>query len=99
MNDIIENLESDIMIFADDTFLMATGIDPAETAQQLSRDLEKISFWALKWKVVFIAEKTKEIKWLYPKSLQCLMKYEEKKFEDVSLFCKIMCRTKIAATQ
>ena len=61
MNDIIENLESDILIFADDTSLMATGIDPAETAQQLNRDLEKISFWASKWKVVFNAKKTKDI--------------------------------------
>ena len=61
MNDIIENLESDILIFADDTSLMATGVDPAETAQQLNRDLEKISFWASKWKVVFNAKKTKDI--------------------------------------
>ena len=61
MNDIIENLESDILIFADDTSLMATGIDPAETALQLNRDLENISFWASKWKVVFNAKKTKDI--------------------------------------
>ena len=48
MNDIIEDIESDILIFADDTSLMASGIDPAETVQQLNRDLVKISSWAKK---------------------------------------------------
>ena len=32
MNDIIEDIESDILIFADDTSLMSSGSDPAETA-------------------------------------------------------------------
>ena len=32
MNDIIDDIESDILIFADDTSLFATGSDPAETA-------------------------------------------------------------------
>ena len=61
MNDIIEDIESDILIFADDTSLLATGSDPAETAQQLNRDLSKISIWAKKWKVVFNAKKSKDI--------------------------------------
>ena len=49
------------MIFADDTSLLASGSDPAETAEQLNRDLTKISSWALKWKVVFNAKKSKDI--------------------------------------
>ena len=57
MNDIIEDIESDILIFADDTSLMATGSDPTETAQQLNRDLLRISSWASKWKVLFDAKK------------------------------------------
>ena len=57
MNDIIKDIESDILIFADDTSLMATGSDPAETAQQLNRDLKRISSWATKWKVLFNAKK------------------------------------------
>ena len=48
MNDIIYDIESDILIFADDTSLMACGKDPAETAAQLNRDLIKISLWAKK---------------------------------------------------
>ena len=61
MNDIIDDIESDILIFADDTSLFATGTDPAETAAQLNRDLVKISDWAHKWKVQFNAKKSKDI--------------------------------------
>ena len=39
MNDIITDIESDILIFADDTSLFATGSDPAETVAILNRDL------------------------------------------------------------
>ena len=41
-HDIVEEIESDILIFAYDTSLMASGSDPAETAAQLNRDLAKI---------------------------------------------------------
>ena len=61
MNDITDDIESDILIFADDTSLFATGTDPAETAEILNRDLQKISNWAIKWKVTFNASKTKDI--------------------------------------
>ena len=40
INDIVEGLESEILIFADDCSLLASGLDPSETAQQLNRDLE-----------------------------------------------------------
>ena len=60
MNDIVNDIESDILIFADDTSLFATGSDPAETAAQLNRDLTKISNWADKWKVKFNAKKSKD---------------------------------------
>ena len=61
MNDIVNEIESDILIFADDTSLMASGSDPAETAAQLNRDLGKISQWATRWKVTFNAKKSKDI--------------------------------------
>ena len=57
MNDIVSDIESDILIFADDTSLMAYGPDPAITAAQLNRDLVKISNWATKWKVEFNGSK------------------------------------------
>ena len=46
INDITENLEGDILILADDTSLLASGLDPAETVAMINRDLEKISEWA-----------------------------------------------------
>ena len=61
MNDIVDEIESDILIFADDTSLMAAGNDPAETVEILNRDLIKISSWAKKWKVLFNAKKSKDI--------------------------------------
>ena len=61
MNDIINDIESDILIFADDTSLFASGPDPAVTAAQLNRDLVKISEWANKWKVIFNPGKSKDI--------------------------------------
>ena len=53
INDIENEIESDILIFADDTSLFATGSDPTETALQINRDIEKISVWADIWKVYF----------------------------------------------
>ena len=61
INDIADDIESDILIFADDTSLIASGSDPAETVEQLNRDLSKITSWAHKWKVVFNAKKSKDI--------------------------------------
>ena len=61
MNDIVDEIESDILIFADDTSLMAAGNDPAETVEILNRDLIKISSWAKKWKVLFNAKKSKDM--------------------------------------
>ena len=61
INDIESEIESDILIFADDTSLFATGLDPAETTLQLNRDLEKIANWAIQWKVTFNVKKSKDI--------------------------------------
>ena len=61
INDITENIESDILIFADDTSLFANAKDPFETAEILNRDLARITAWALKWKVVFNADKSTDI--------------------------------------
>ena len=60
-NDIIDNIESDILLFADDTSLLVSGKNPEETALILNNDLKKISNWVNKWKVIFIADKSEEI--------------------------------------
>ena len=61
VNDIIENLESEVLLFADDTCLFASASDPAITAEILNRDLFRINSWATSWKVTFNPHKSKDI--------------------------------------
>ena len=58
INDIQKDLESDILIFADDTTLLAQGKNALETTAIINRDLIKIQNWATKWKVTFNAKKS-----------------------------------------
>ena len=60
-NDILEGLESEVLIFADDICIFAQGNTPEETSLILNNDLAKISDWALKWKVNFNPGKTKNM--------------------------------------
>ena len=53
INDIQNDLESEVLIYADDTSLLSFGPNPIETAAILNRDLEKIALWAKIWKVSF----------------------------------------------
>ena len=57
INDIITGLECEMLIFADDCSLLASGEDPTETVEKLNRDLARISSWAKIWKVTFNAGK------------------------------------------
>ena len=61
INDIIYNLESEIIIFADDTTLLASGCNSDETTAQLDRDIIKLINWSSKWKVSFNPKKTKDM--------------------------------------
>ena len=60
-NDILEGLECEVLIFADDICIFAQGKTPEETADILNNDLRKISVWATKWKVNFNPSKTKNM--------------------------------------
>ena len=57
----INGIKSEMLIFADDTTILASGHDPAESATQLNSDLQKISDWAKTWKVQFNTNKSKDI--------------------------------------
>ena len=61
INDIVEDLESETLLFADDTFIFSSGSDPTVTTEILNRYLHKISLWASKWEVLYNPGKTKEI--------------------------------------
>jgi hypothetical protein len=60
INDIIDGIESQIKLFADDTSLFLIVDDDQNTCRlQLNRDLERIDKWAKSWLVTFNPEKTK----------------------------------------
>ena len=61
INDIEKDLESEILIFADDTTLLTFGANSLETSNTLNRDLVKISNWAKTWKVKFGADKSRTV--------------------------------------
>ena len=62
INDITENIKSNIKLFADDTSLYVTvDNDAAEVTKQLNDDLLQISRWAESWLVKFNATKSKSL--------------------------------------
>ena len=61
IQDIQDDLESECLLFADDTCIFTTDDDPALTALVLNRDLEKLALWAKKWKVLFNPGKSKDM--------------------------------------
>ena len=61
INDILNDLECDGLLFADDTCLTAVDQDPSLTTSKINRDLQKIADWSNIWKVTFNASKTKDM--------------------------------------
>ena len=61
VNDITKDIESEILLFADDTCCFAFGHDPAETAVILKRDLKRLSAWANNWKATFNPGKSEDL--------------------------------------
>ena len=59
VNDIINDIESEILLFADDTCIFEPVTDPIQSINKLNRDLEKLSSWAKQWLVNFNPTKTK----------------------------------------
>ena len=51
INDLIDEVDSKIKIFADDTFIFR--IVDQNSTEKLNQDLDKITAWASKWKMVF----------------------------------------------
>lgn len=58
INDIVQDLNCSIRLFADDTSLSIVVEDPYEAAALLNLDTEKIHLWSSKWLVNFNARKT-----------------------------------------
>ena len=58
INDIIEEINTNIRLYADDSSLFLEYQDPDNAAALLSDDLRKVEKWASKWFVTFNPTKT-----------------------------------------
>ena len=61
INDIVEDINSSVRLFADDTSLYIIVDGPIQAADQLYSDLAKIHRWADKWLVTFNPWKSESI--------------------------------------
>ena len=61
INDIVNDIQADIRLFADDTSLSVTVDDIPESAATLNSDLSKICKWAQTWLVSFNPSKTESM--------------------------------------
>ena len=64
INDLPENLQSTVKLFADDTSLFSTVYEPNISASQLESDLKKNSHRAYKWKIQTFPNKHKKLYFL-----------------------------------
>ena len=53
INDLVDDLGSDVKLFADDTYLFTVVYDETVAADQLNRDLKAVTNWAYQWKMQF----------------------------------------------
>ena len=60
INDLEENIKSQIRFFADDTMLFSIVNDPVTSASNLNDDLETIHRWAQQWKMEFNPDPAKQ---------------------------------------
>ena len=59
INDLPNELKSNVKLFADDTSLFTVVKDKNESANILQNDLQSISTWAYNWKVLFKPDSSK----------------------------------------
>ena len=60
INDLADNLVSDVRLFADDTSLFTVVYDETVSAQVLNSDLKTIEEWAYQWKMQFNPDVNKQ---------------------------------------
>ena len=60
INDLEENIKSNVKFFADDTSLFSIVKDPEFSYDMLQHDLDSISEWAYQWKMSFNPDPTKQ---------------------------------------
>jgi ribonuclease P/MRP protein subunit RPP40 len=58
MNDIVDNIQCDINLFADDTSLLQRIDDPVLSTEKINIDLRTLTAWASQWLMTFNVQKT-----------------------------------------
>jgi hypothetical protein len=61
INDLIDEIQTNIRVYADDSTVYLSFDDPLEAASDLEADLEKVQKWATKWLVSFNPKKTESV--------------------------------------
>ena len=61
INDIVDEINSSIRLFADDTSLYIIVEEPTSAAAIMNNDIGKITAWSNQWLVKFNATKTEEL--------------------------------------
>ena len=59
INDLVDNVRSDIKLFADDTSILSVVKDKDEAIETLNQDLERVRLWVWQWKMQFNCDKQK----------------------------------------
>ena len=60
VNDLTDGLKCNVKLFADDTSIFTVVQDPNAATDNINHDLQLISLWALKWRMSFKPDATKE---------------------------------------
>ena len=61
INDIVDEIQANINLFADDTSLLMVLVDPDQVGRVLQSDIDKINQWAQKWLVQFNPSKSQSL--------------------------------------
>ena len=61
INDLVDNIDCDVRMFANDTSLFSIVNDMNKSADVLNRDLEKVILWVWQWRMHFNENKTEEV--------------------------------------
>ena len=87
INDLSENIESTVKLFADDTSLFSLMHNNSTSAEVLNRDLQKISQWPHKWKMSFNPDPDKPVCFSNEsKSTECINLFPKPLFKLKSFF-------------
>ena len=70
INDLPDNLSSNIKLFADDTSLFSVIHDINVSAGEVNEDLKKISEWAFQWQMIFNLDASKQAQVIFSRKIK-----------------------------